>query len=672
MTVQEGPTQVQYEGNGVTTIYIFQFQMLDASHIRTTVDGEVLDPSEYTVTLNDNNIGGQVEYNVAPADGVEIFIARDTPENQLTVYPPYTPLPAEDVEFSLDKLTMNVQELETESGLTDEEIEILRALFEALDIRVTQNTDDIDSLEIRVTVNENGISNLDVRVDFIEGELPKFIDRAGDAMDGQLKVLVAPQDDLDAISNIFMRNFITALIEGLVLLGFYDASGNVNPVDGDETGEFYIIALGGTLNVSDGINAPTPTLVNVGDYIIWSDATQAPPLDEVWVHIPRLIASAAGVSFDPTGTEITQTNVQDALVEVDGFLVHRTGSITESIDGFKTFTTSISFEASVRITSQQPINFLIDGETDPDEDGSTRLIKGFGDVFTLQQRIGGVWESVLTLNPATTIMEFLIPPTAAEAASTDTQLIRKGEVDDLFDGLSGVFVDRTTNQDDIDGDKGWLGDQSVANTVSYFWLGTGAGGGAGNDANGTFRTFTDGSDITQLQKRDETGTSWVDIMRIRVSSILELASQVQVYGLFSMRNAIAHRFFNDSNTLGLGTQQMVMTVANTWSHQWHDGGDFEDRHRIFEDGSQQFDGECTFNNSLSTTSLSVSGTSGFNGVANFISNPTCAVQPVIDSGLANKAFVDTFAFGQHRATEAIALQDSIDNANRIFYADAGS
>lgn len=669
MTVQEAPTEVQYEGNGTTTVYAFPFQMLDESHIRCTVDGVILDPSDYTVTLNPDGIGGEVEFDVAPADGVEIFINRATPDTQLSSYPPYSPMPAEVVELGLDKLTMISQELVTASGLTGEEIEILRALFEAIEIAVTQNSEDIASLDIRVTTNETGISNLVVRVNSLEGNEANWINKDGSvAMEGQLRVLFSPEGDLDAVSNVFMRTYTTALIEGLILLGFFDASLNANPPNATETGEFWIIARGGTLNVSDGIDPPTPTLVNVGDYIIWLTP------NNIWVHIPRLIASAAGVSFNPTGTEITSTNVQDALVEVDGFLVHRTGNISESIDGNKFFTGPVAMEAFLAIRNEQPLVFNIDGDTNQGANGVTRMIKILNGQWLIQQRILGTWETIASVDVDSDVMAFNQPPTTPVDPVDPDDLTRMEWVESLFDDLPNQFVDVTTLQEGIGGVKGWADDQSVDNTTAYYWRGTGAGGNSGtNNASGTLRIMTQGGDRTVFNKRNTDGDAWVDVVAIDVAGNSIYSTAVIIEDQLRIINDIPQVFNNaDENPAALGAYRISNNSVNTWSLQWHDGAGLEDRHRVFEDGSQQFDGVCTFNDGLATTTVNCSGTSTFTGIATFVAVPICTTPATTPNQLTNKATVDAHANTNHRATEALALQASVDNANQIFYADQGS
>jgi len=76
--------------------------------------------TDYTVTNAGNDLGGNVVFNTAPADGNTVFIRRSLPITQLTDYVENDPFPAESHEDALDKLTMLIQQ-----GALDEDRAIL-------------------------------------------------------------------------------------------------------------------------------------------------------------------------------------------------------------------------------------------------------------------------------------------------------------------------------------------------------------------------------------------------------------------------------------------------------------------------------------------------------------------------------------------------------------------
>ena len=112
MTVTVQNPSIEYQGDGVTTLFTFNFRLLQDTDLKVFIDTvqQVLF-SDYTIQ-NLTEAGGEVHFNTPPADQTKVLLIRATSKTQQIDYEPFTPFPAESNEFGLDKLTMITQELE--------------------------------------------------------------------------------------------------------------------------------------------------------------------------------------------------------------------------------------------------------------------------------------------------------------------------------------------------------------------------------------------------------------------------------------------------------------------------------------------------------------------------------------------------------------------------------
>lgn len=117
MTVSSTTAKVSYSGNGSTTAFTVSFYFLLTSDLKVTLrkaDGtEVVKTisTDYTVTGAGVSSGGTVTMGTAPASGETLVIQRNVPLTQLVDYQPNDPFPANTHEQALDKLTMEIQQL---------------------------------------------------------------------------------------------------------------------------------------------------------------------------------------------------------------------------------------------------------------------------------------------------------------------------------------------------------------------------------------------------------------------------------------------------------------------------------------------------------------------------------------------------------------------------------
>ena len=99
--------------------YVFTFEHIGASTIDlywvdSLDNATYIDPGSYTLTpggVPPIYLGGTIVINItAPASALQLRVQRSTPVTQLVDLEPYTPFPAETMEFALDKLTLIQQE----------------------------------------------------------------------------------------------------------------------------------------------------------------------------------------------------------------------------------------------------------------------------------------------------------------------------------------------------------------------------------------------------------------------------------------------------------------------------------------------------------------------------------------------------------------------------------
>ena len=121
MTVQDVPNTIDYIGDDVATSFAFVFRVEDVSWVDLNFTDDF---DQITLNANqDDSPGGSVSYTVAPPAGQLIRITRITPQDQELDYTRYDPFDSESTEDSIDKLTMQIQDLQaTIDGFTSDAI----------------------------------------------------------------------------------------------------------------------------------------------------------------------------------------------------------------------------------------------------------------------------------------------------------------------------------------------------------------------------------------------------------------------------------------------------------------------------------------------------------------------------------------------------------------------
>lgn len=135
MTVETTASTITYTGNGATTVFPYTFQIPETSDLYVYVSGNLISPTLYSVTgIGDVN-GGNVTYPLtgSPLSATQtITITRTLPFTQtldLTNQDGFYP---ETVEDGLDRLEMQIQQINTAEVNTAQDLADAINLFETL------------------------------------------------------------------------------------------------------------------------------------------------------------------------------------------------------------------------------------------------------------------------------------------------------------------------------------------------------------------------------------------------------------------------------------------------------------------------------------------------------------------------------------------------------------
>jgi hypothetical protein len=119
MTVSSLTVKNSYNGDNTTTAFSFTFPIHGGNELqvieRSALGTETVKSLNTHYTITDNGAaGGTVTFGTAPATGTTIVLLRDTSLTQEVDYVSNDPFPAETHEGALDKLTLQVQEVQEE------------------------------------------------------------------------------------------------------------------------------------------------------------------------------------------------------------------------------------------------------------------------------------------------------------------------------------------------------------------------------------------------------------------------------------------------------------------------------------------------------------------------------------------------------------------------------
>lgn len=98
-----------YTANGLTTVFPYEFYLLNAGDLAVSLNGSVI-TSGYTISGVGNVDGGEVSFLTPPANGVTVMFERVIPTYRLTDYQDNGDLLADTVNKDFDRLWMAIQQ----------------------------------------------------------------------------------------------------------------------------------------------------------------------------------------------------------------------------------------------------------------------------------------------------------------------------------------------------------------------------------------------------------------------------------------------------------------------------------------------------------------------------------------------------------------------------------
>lgn len=108
MSVPNQTPYIIYNANGLTTVFPFEFYIINSGDIQVTINGTVI-TSGYTVSGVGNIGGGDVIFITPPANGSVVMLERVVPTFRLTDYQDNGDLLADTVNKDFDRLWMAIQ-----------------------------------------------------------------------------------------------------------------------------------------------------------------------------------------------------------------------------------------------------------------------------------------------------------------------------------------------------------------------------------------------------------------------------------------------------------------------------------------------------------------------------------------------------------------------------------
>ena len=108
MSVPNQTPYIIYNANGITTVFPFEFYIINAGDITVTINGETV-TSGYTVSGAGNVGGGDIIFLTPPVAGSVVMLERIVPTYRLTDYQDNGDLLADTINKDFDRLWMAIQ-----------------------------------------------------------------------------------------------------------------------------------------------------------------------------------------------------------------------------------------------------------------------------------------------------------------------------------------------------------------------------------------------------------------------------------------------------------------------------------------------------------------------------------------------------------------------------------
>lgn len=117
MSVTNSSTFTVSTANGATTVFPYDFLLLDEAHLVVEIDGVEI-TSGFTVDGIGEEEGGNITFDVAPEDGARVMRRRNVPLERTNDYQFQGRLPADTLDEDFDLLWLAMQQLKARADLT--------------------------------------------------------------------------------------------------------------------------------------------------------------------------------------------------------------------------------------------------------------------------------------------------------------------------------------------------------------------------------------------------------------------------------------------------------------------------------------------------------------------------------------------------------------------------
>ncbi|MCM1958177.1 hypothetical protein NCZ17_02165, partial [Acinetobacter modestus] len=318
-----------YVGNNINTRFDFSFPVFnqegeDGVLIRLKNDEsfETVDKALYTLTLNENNLGGHVDFKTPPSSISMFYIVGYTPSDQALDITNYDNFYPEALEKALDKLTAILQEWSTR---LDQEAEARKAKDIELDQYVKDYVDSVLSINnpeaitlvlaaiVKTTINGTNYTQQgfnEFLVEFINERYPdvnQFIDQSQVAFE-------------------FFVSSNQSFINDSVAQAEIDVSNAIATIQPNITAAIGVV--GGQIQVSDlaTLNTITPSLTNQGAMLDNGDIYRwkSTPLPAAWVFTGANYFNGAKTYTD---SEIAKRTVEQNNSQFIGGFADNLGNV---------------------------------------------------------------------------------------------------------------------------------------------------------------------------------------------------------------------------------------------------------------------------------------------------------------------------------------------------------
>lgn len=143
MPVPNQTPYIIYNANGLTTVFSFEFYIINSSDIQVTINGDVV-TSGYSVSGVGNVGGGDVIFVTPPANGSVVMLERVVPTYRLTDYQDNGDLLADTLNKDFDRLWMAIQRSFIHLGLALKR-PLLGGPFDAQGYRIAGLSDPVNT-----------------------------------------------------------------------------------------------------------------------------------------------------------------------------------------------------------------------------------------------------------------------------------------------------------------------------------------------------------------------------------------------------------------------------------------------------------------------------------------------------------------------------------------------